>query len=54
MKYSSTNSPKTVSTPQIAKEKIIENTRTKTDNLCASANEGQVTWFFNSSYDCDI
>jgi len=42
---------KTVSTPQIARENMIEKTATNMVKLCASGHAGQVTLFFNSSKD---
>ncbi|KSA11740.1 hypothetical protein I600_3764 [Maribacter dokdonensis DSW-8] len=54
MKYAFITLLKTVSTPQVAKAKRIENTATTTIKLDDSAREGRVTLFLNSSTDSFI
>jgi len=51
LKYSSITRAKTVSTPHIANENIIEKTATSTVRLCPSAQVGQLTLFLSSPND---
>jgi|TARA_R110000787_G_scaffold125188_1_gene236325 hypothetical protein len=54
LKYNLITLLKTVSTPQVAKAKMIENTATITIRFDDSAREGRVTLFLNSSTDSFI